>query len=408
MVDPEVRRSTGVDAILRRLLHSSFGLFPDAISDMVVGACAEHTSARDVQLLLVDLDQEVLTPLGHGSAQSVDWSAAGLAFREEQPVRERTPDGVRLWLPILDSAERIGVLGLLGGAEVPIDDWLALSSALGELIVSKSPYGDAIALARRQRPVSLAAEMRWTLLPPLTFTSPQITVSGILQPSYGVAGDAFDYAVQSDRAMVAVFDAMGHGLQAARLANLATGAFRSGRRSGLDAEAIMLGIDEAIRDEFGEALFVTAQVLTLDLDTGEASLRTAGHPPPVRFADHRPPEIIEVRPSVPLGLGADGYEETTAQLEPGDVLLMVSDGCYEAPSPDRQSTFGWDRLLTVVQDRIDAGDRCPEILRRTMREVLDFQGDAGVRDDTTLALVRWRPEAVGQSSRPTAAELREV
>ena len=109
---------------------------------------------------------------------------------------ERTPDGRRLWLPILDSAERVGVLGLLGGDEDPIDDWLSVASLLGELVVSKEKYGDLISRVRRRKPVSLAAEMRWSLLPPLTFSSPLVTVSGILQPSYGVAGDAFDYAVR--------------------------------------------------------------------------------------------------------------------------------------------------------------------------------------------------------------------
>jgi hypothetical protein len=398
---------SGADAILRALLHSTFGLFPDELAEVVAELIEEHTTGRDVEMLLVDLDQEELRPLGAGDARSVEWSAAGQAFREEQPVWERTPDGRLLWLPILDSAERVGVLGILGGEEVPVDDWLAVTSCLGEMIVSKEAYGDKLAITRRRKPVSLAAEMRWSLLPPLTFTSPRVSVTGILQPSYRVAGDAFDYAVASDRAVVGVFDAVGHDLRAARLANLAIGGFRSGRRNGLDAEAILFSIDEVIEDQFpGGATFVTGQILTLDLETGETVIHTAGHPPPVRFRPGGSPQPIEVRPGVPLGLGAEGFPPTTVTLEPGEIVLLLSDGAYEGRSPDGQ-TLGLDRLLAMVQERIDAEDKPPEVLRRTMREVLLFQGPGEVRDDTTLALLRWRPEVVGLPSRPRASELHE-
>ena len=66
--------------------------------------------------------------------------------------------------------------------------------------------------------------MRWGLLPPLTFTSPDVTIAGFLQPSQGIAGDAFDYGVTGRIASVAIFDAMGHGLEASRMANVAVGA----------------------------------------------------------------------------------------------------------------------------------------------------------------------------------------
>lgn len=405
---PNTPERTGADAILRALLHSSFGMFPDEISQVVSDLIEEHTSGRDVELLLVDLDQEELTPLGGGEAHSVEWSAAGQAFREEQPVREHTPDGRRLWLPILDSAERIGVVGLTGGEEVPVDDWLAVTSCLGELVVSKEAYGDRIATARRRRPVSLAAEMRWSLLPPLTFSSPRVSVTGILQPSYRVAGDAFDYAVESSQAVVAVFDAVGHDLRAARLANLAVGGFRSSRRRGADAAATLDFIDQTIEDQFpGGSTFVTGQILTLDLETGEATVHTAGHPPPVRFRAGREPQALSVRPGVPLGLGNEGYAPSHVTLEPGDLVLLLSDGAYEGRSPDDEP-LGLDRLLAMVQERVEAEDNPPEILRRTMREVLLFQGPGEVRDDTTLALVRWRPEALGLPSRPRASELREA
>jgi serine phosphatase RsbU (regulator of sigma subunit) len=85
---------------------------------------------------------------------------------------------------------------------------------------------------------------------------------------------------------------------------------------------------------------------------------------------------------------------------------MVSDGIYEARSPDGAG-YGWDRVLAVVQDRIDAGDNSPEVLRRLARDVLDYQ-DGQARDDTSAVLVRWRPDAIGLPEPPSAAKVREA
>lgn len=151
-------------------------------------------------------------------------------------MHEDVDGGTRIWVPILDSAERVGVLG----AVVPdatletLRRWTMLSGLVGEMVVTKTRYGDALSIARRTRAVSLAAELRWNLLPPLTFTSPDVVVAGMLEPAYEIAGDTFDYAINGDRAHIGLFDAMGHGLEACRMANLAVGSYQHSRRTGAD------------------------------------------------------------------------------------------------------------------------------------------------------------------------------
>jgi hypothetical protein len=368
----------------------------------------EHLGIDEVVLLLADLDQLRLEPFGSdGSAHRVDDSPAGLAFRTEQPVLEALEGSARrLWLPMLDSAERVGVLGVVDDGPVPLEDWLVLTSLLGELITAKEGYGDAIALARRRHPVSLSAEIRWALLPPLTFSSPEVGVSGILQPSHGVAGDAFDYGVSRSEAVVGVFDAMGHGMLASRLATLAVGGFRHARRRGLRPDVTLAAIDADIAEQFGRSVFVTAQIVALDTTTGVAQIHSAGHPPPAVLRQDDPPRLVPLKPGRPLGLGPSEYRVAEVQLEPGDALLLVSDGTYEARSPDGEP-YGWDRLLGLARARFDAGDRPAELLRRCIRDVMDFQGTR-VRDDATLALVIHRPEAIGQASGPAAGAAQRV
>jgi len=198
---------------------------------------------------------------------------------------------------------------------------------------------------------------------------------------------------------------MGHGLQASRVANLAVGALRAGRRSGLSGVELLLSVDETLRDAFGGDVFATAQIVDLDVDAGVAHVFTAGHPPPVRLRRQAEPMPISVRPGLPLGFGPGAYEPTVVHLEPGDAILMVSDGIYEARSAD-DVQYGWDRMVGSVQEGLDVGDRSPELLRRAIRSVIDFQSTP--RDDMTMALVRWRPEVAGLPDPPSAEQLHEA
>jgi serine phosphatase RsbU (regulator of sigma subunit) len=122
--------------------------------------------------------------------------------------------------------------------------------------------------------------------------------------------------------------------------------------------------------------------------------------------------VVPVKPAVPLGYGPARYEATEVQLEEGEALLLVSDGVYEARSIDGHQ-FGWDRMLQVVHDRFEAGDRLPEVLRRALRDVMTFQRGEPVHegrrnDDATMVLLRWCPASAGQPAEPRASELREA
>ena len=102
-----------------------------------------------------------------------------------------------------------------------LEDAHVLAAAAAGLVVSKRAYTDGFEIARRLEAMDLAAEFRWSLLPPLTMSTPRVRIAGMLEPAYEIAGDAFDYAVNGDVAHVAMFDAVGHGLRACQLANLA-------------------------------------------------------------------------------------------------------------------------------------------------------------------------------------------
>jgi len=380
------------EGALWELLKLGRLLAPERLPEAAATA-VERFGGRDVELLLVDHGQELLVPLG-GSEPPVriDGSVAGRAFRQVGVQEIAVPGGRRLWLPLLDGVDRLGALGVTFSELDDITRTRALKFAalLAEILVSKSTYGDSLVRTARLRPMTLAAEMQWSLMPPLTVGSERVVVSGVVQPSYEVGGDIFDYALAEGVAHVALFDAMGHGLEAAMLAALAVGAYRNARRRPAPLAETVSAIEDALAAQFGEGRFVTALVTELDLESGHLRWVCAGHPPPLLLREGRVVKELSRPPNAPLGLGLNGelnvHEEA---LEPGDRLALYSDGVVEAMDSVSGERFGIDRLVDFIARAEAAGEPVPETVRRLGHTVLKHQGDE-LHDDATQVLVEWR------------------
>lgn len=380
---------SALEQALVYLIAASSELMPDALGPAVLEA-GRLLGGTDVKILLVDLEQlELRSIAGDGAVEAVEGTRAGEAFRSEAFVHDGVDGGVRIWVPILDSAERVGVLG----AVVPdatletLRRWTMLAGLVGEMVVTKTRYGDALAIARRTRPVSLAAELRWNLLPSLTFTSPDVLVAGMLEPAYEIAGDTFDYAINGDRAHIGLFDAMGHGLEACRMANLAVGSYQHSRRTGADLIATTSSMDTEILAQFGESRFVTGQLATLELESGTLTVINAGHPAPTVFHADGTFAELPVEPSPPIGLDIGARSTLTEQLREGDMLLFHTDGITEA-RPAGGVDFGVERLRTLVCSLLREDLRPAEVIRRVILAVMEHGHP--LRDDATLVLVGWR------------------
>jgi serine phosphatase RsbU (regulator of sigma subunit) len=384
----ETTQFAALGRALSELLLASYGLYPDDLA-RAVARVSRHLGGDQVVLLLCDFDQRSLVGFDRDDDRvfPIDGPGPGLAFRHELVVEERLGGRRRrLWVPVKDSADRLGVFGVVDDGSIRAENWESIASLVGELIVSKSQYGDHIALRRRRSAFTLAAEMRWGLLPPLTFTSPEIAIAGFVQPSHGIAGDAFDYGVTGRLVSIGIFDAMGHGLEACRMANVAIGGYRNARRAGADAASALLAVDGSIASQFGESRFVTAQLATFHLDTGQLEIVNAGHPPPLLLRAGEPPEVIPCPPTRPAGLGSEPTP-TVVQLSRGESLLFRTDGVVDARSPENQ--FFGDEQLTSLLDRLQ-GERLPaaEIVRQCLHAVIHHQN--GRRsDDATLLFMRW-------------------
>ncbi|SFP84689.1 Serine phosphatase RsbU, regulator of sigma subunit [Geodermatophilus dictyosporus] len=387
---------------VRALVRASHHLPADAVG-AVVAAQARRLGVRDAVVYLADYAQHELVPLpGDGvparEALVIDGTVAGRAFRRVQPVRAPAADGpATLWLPLLDGAERIGVLEfVLAGETTPRfeDDARSFASLVAELVVTRDAYSDVFARLRRRRELSLAAEVQWELLPPLTYASDRVVVTGALEPTYEIGGDTFDYAVNGSVVDLAVLDAVGHGLPAALLATAAVGAYRHARRAGLDLPRLATAVDAVVAGQFQGSRFATAAIARLDLDTGVLDWVNCGHPDPLVVRDGalvRPPVCPPARP---LGLLSGAPGPCRLQLRPGDRVLLYTDGVVEARSPEG-AFFGEERLADLVVRAELAGDPPPETMRRLMGSVMDHQAGR-LQDDASIVMVEWRTGREGQ------------
>jgi hypothetical protein len=375
---------------------------------------ARHAGAiglHDALLYLVDLQQQVLVPFlpsltpNHVEAPSVlgvDSTLAGRAFQHVEVLSQEHPTGeLRIWVPLLDGAERLGVLaGSIDRSESfepgsPGGDRLRFFAGLvAELVMTKTTYGDTVVRLRRTAPMSLAAEIQWSLLPPLTFANADVSVAAALEPAYEVAGDSVDYAVDVGSAKFAVFDGMGHELKSAQLVSLVVAAYRNARRARETLARTARHIDEAVTTVFGGEGFVTGLLVELDTTTGLLTWISAGHPPPLLLRHGRLVRTLELEPELPFGVALGGNPSElhigTEQLEPGDYVLLYTDGVIEARSPDGE-LFGVERLTDLMIRNLAAGMPASETMRRAIIALLKHQGGE-LADDATMLLAQWQPE----------------
>ncbi len=236
--------------------------------------------------------------------------------------------------------------------------------------------------------MSLSAEMQWQLLPPLMMATPQVSVAGILEPAYDVAGDSFDYALNDDCLHVCIIDSMGHGLDATVLAMVTIGAYRHARRSDVGLEDLYAGMDETIAAQFGEERFVTAQMVRLDVGSGHMQWVNAGHPAPLLMREGRVVRALTSETTIPIGFGGGSPVVSEIGLERGDRVLFFTDGIVEEHSKGG-ATFGEARLIESFERASESGDHVEMTVRNLSHDLMRERGDI-TSDDATLLLLEWR------------------
>jgi serine phosphatase RsbU (regulator of sigma subunit)/anti-sigma regulatory factor (Ser/Thr protein kinase) len=304
--------------------------------------------------------------------------------------------GVKLAVPLVSQGELVGLLNLgprLSDQDYSTDDRKLLDS----LAAQAAPALQVAQLVRRQeaearsrerieQELRVATTIQQNFLPRELPDLPGWDVSAYYRPAREVGGDFYDFIeLPEGRIGIVIGDVTDKGVPAAMVMAATRSVLRASAQRVISPGEVLGRVNELMCPDMPAKMFVTCLYGVLEPATGRFTFANAGHNLPyVRTGDGS----AELRATgMPLGLlPGIAYEETEAQLEPGQTMLLHSDGVAEAHGPTRDM-FGFPRLQDVVGARSGRG----EVIDRVLTELGRFTGaDWEQEDDITLvALTRY-------------------
>jgi serine phosphatase RsbU (regulator of sigma subunit)/anti-sigma regulatory factor (Ser/Thr protein kinase) len=230
-------------------------------------------------------------------------------------------------------------------------------------------------------------------LPALTRGTP-LDIHAVLEPAKEVGGDLFDVIrVSDDRMVVAVGDVSGKGIPAALFMAVTTTLLRTVAKHRERPEGMLSRVNDDLCTLNPHTMFVTLLCAVFDLRRGRVTWASAGHLPPVLVrAGVAPAFLFEEQGTLAGIMPGIEIHSHTMDLEPGDTVVLYTDGITEA-FDKRNELFGDQRVLTFfaehpVRTAADAADGLLQAVHR-------HESGTPQSDDITVVAVRWagRPEA---------------
>ena len=343
--------------ISQRIPDEVFATGTDRIvTDLLDGAHAPHHAGT----VALGIRHVLCTPLN-----VVQYRGAGSDVR-------------RIGVLYLDSRER-GYLQQAGALH-------ALAAEAAVVIENARLYQEVVEKERVAQELRIAAEMQQSLLPPAYHLAPQAELAAVTTPCRAVGGDLFDYVLRPNGELTfAVADVAGKGTSAALLTAVVQGLFAA-EAEALDGPAVVVTrVNNALCRRAIASRFVTAFFGQLGPD-GDLQYCNAGHNPPF-LVTKTGLKRLEAGGTV-MGLFDQGlYDTGREHVDPGDMLLLFSDGVTEAENPAGEE-LGDDRLAGWLGRAL--GQSATEAVDTIQRELSTFCGTAAARDDVTLMVLKIR------------------
>ncbi len=272
-----------------------------------------------------------------------------------------------------------------------LDILTTLASVASIRVENASLLEERINRERMERELELATEIQQRFQPSGPPIIEGYEFQGISFSCYEIGGDYYDFIPRHDGTMlVALGDVSGKGTAAALLMSSLHAAIHGQVAAQTPLERTVTSINEYLVENTPNNRFVTLFIAELEPETGYLKYINAGHNPPLIG---RADGSIEQLGSggLPLGLmGFAEYEVGHVNLEPGDVLVVYSDGVTEANNLN-EDEFGIDRLQEVVQKHV--AQSASRIRDRVEAALSAFTGTADPNDDITLVIVKKNEEA---------------
>jgi len=394
----------------------SSALSLEQVMELMIRKCIKHLKAKQCAIMLLD-PKDKDRPF-HTMIRKADSSTAMLPYRldvqlmgwmlknrkpllindfsEFNQIRLAPKDsgGIKsvLAAPLLLKGHMIGSLNVFnkqspgGFTEADTRLLAIIATESAQVIENARLYEGERALLRMQDEMQMAHRIQADLLP----KSPPVVIgydiAGISIPATLVGGDYFDFIrIDENRLGLCLGDVSGKGMPAALLmanvqATLRSQAISCGRPCECLARSNDLLLASTDLERYATLFYGV-------LDTGEHTIDycNAGHNPPFIFRKGADPERLKVGGTVVGCFGATDYSDAKVAINPGDVLLIYSDGVTEARD-DRGEEFGESGIAALVTSSID--DPAESLLLKLIEMVKAHGGQAPPGDDITVVVVK--------------------
>lgn len=229
-----------------------------------------------------------------------------------------------------------------------------------------------------------AYEIQKSLLPRIEPEFEGYEIAGRMEAAERVGGDLYDFSVLEEGVLsFAVGDASGHGLPAALLARDVVTGLRMGMEKEMKISSVLRKLNSVIYRSRLSTRFISLFYGELEPE-GTLVYVNAGHPAPILFKSDGI-EKLDVGGTILGPLEATNFNRGFAFMEPGDLLVLYTDGILEATNIDGD-IYDEGRLIEFVKTNISSP--AYEIIQGLFTEIRDFAGSVRLQDDTTAVIIR--------------------
>lgn len=238
----------------------------------------------------------------------------------------------------------------------------------------------------REAELEQAAHIQQGLLPAAPPDIPGIDLAGFNAACRTVGGDYFDYLLTPDnRLALAIGDVAGKGMPAALLMASLQARVTSLVETAVSTASLMRSLNRGLSSYCPRNRFITFFLAILDPATGELTYTNAGHNPTILMRSSGQVELLDDGGPVLAILPSFPYSEHKAELRPGDLLFLYSDGLTEAENEEGDE-FGENQLKSVLAANPAAS--AESVIAAVRAAVHSWTGGRALADDLTMLAVR--------------------
>ena len=405
-ITKKISRSLDLQEVLNLVMDTLDSLIPYDAAGIFVVKCVDKSAVAEGEEPCVfqaeavrgyDIDEltNLHLKLGEGLIGQVALTAEPITSADVRKnpnyINARSETRSEMVAPIISNTEVIGVFDLESDeldaySEDDLQVLGLLASHVAIIIEKVMLHEQLIEKKRLEGQLEVARQVQLELLPARDPQLEGYDISAYNFPTEEVSGDYYDWVqIYDDQIGLVIADVSGKGVPAALLMAFLRASLRAATHVGYSPHISMAKVNYLLWESIERNQFVTAFYGILDVTNKTLTYTNAGHNPPILLKQNGDLSFID-RGSIPLGMFRDTrYHEYYLTTDPGDVLMLYTDGVTEANDPHGEE-FGRDRLARAVIANRQLGAR--ELISAVYTEVLTWTGGRGATDDVTFFVIK--------------------